>query len=248
VSKASDIERTFGRKHQYATTVGAWWSREIDQLQDDDLWRRYLRRHGIRAAQVRYLEQWFETSDEGLDAAHGRWDRGEPEWVWTVRLREWILDVLAIEVEHKPGGRSVLRAPDPPEGMEIYAPYRVEIRWAYDPDAARARPFEVRVIADEYLEERSAVPKGIEKYFLAFWLTSDREPPERLPRRRPAAGKPLETDFYTRVLGQYNALKLQGHKAPAAELARRMGENPSTVKSWLRRGRKYLEGGNGGAD
>ncbi|CAN5176399.1 hypothetical protein BH20ACT22_BH20ACT22_23660 [soil metagenome] len=63
----------------------------------------------------------------------------------------------------------------------------------------------------------------------------------RAPRRRPKAGKPPNLDFYRRVLDQYDALVNEGCKAPAIELARRMGEPHSTVKTYIRRGRGYLK-------
>jgi hypothetical protein len=64
-----------------------------------------------------------------------------------------------------------------------------------------------------------------------------------MPRRRPKPGAPLDSDFYRRVIASYRELRKEGYKNPAGELARRMNANPSTVKSWLRRGRIYLEGG-----
>jgi hypothetical protein len=61
-----------------------------------------------------------------------------------------------------------------------------------------------------------------------------------LPRRRPQAGQPLDPDFYRRVLAVFDELTKRGARDPAAQIAERMGEKPSTVRSWLRRGRSYI--------
>jgi hypothetical protein len=45
----------------------------------------------------------------------------------------------------------------------------------------------------------------------------------------------------TRLVESYEALVADRHPAPARELALRLDTNHETVKSWLRRGRKYLK-------
>jgi len=65
----------------------------------------------------------------------------------------------------------------------------------------------------------------------------------RPPVARPAPGQPLNPDFYRRLLAAYDKLVAEGKKRPALELAAHMDVNHSTLKSWLSRGRKYLEQG-----
>lgn len=235
-----DPDACFGPKTYCVFPFGGLWLRDPSRLQDDALWRRFLRRRGVSAADRERLEAEFPMSEQGeaFDELLGQL-KDPPAWLRTVLERDWILDVLAIRVEHKPGGRTVLRAPDPPPGMEPYRePYRVEIQWVFDAAAGR-QISEIRLLPERsHLEARTRL--NLTPYILAFLLTPGAEPAERLPRRRPAPGQPLDVDFYRRVLSQYRALLETGHPAPAAELARRMGENRSTVKSWLRRGRIYL--------
>lgn len=62
----------------------------------------------------------------------------------------------------------------------------------------------------------------------------------RMPRKRPKAGQPLDLDFYRRVRDAHDELQRRGHPSPGAELARRMKENPATVRGWLLRARRHL--------
>jgi hypothetical protein len=134
----------------------------------------------------------------------------------------------------RPGGRAVLRHPD--------ATFTVEIQWLRDDEDGLVKPVAFHVIGDGFLYAHE-VPSAM-RYMAAFELHLPELPKgwaRRLPRRRPQPGKTLDPDFYRRVLTTYDGLVSEGIKDPAAELARRMKANHSTVKSWLRRGRQYLE-------
>lgn len=68
----------------------------------------------------------------------------------------------------------------------------------------------------------------------------------RVPSARPRPGRPSggsmdHLEFYQRLIDTFNQLLAEGHPAPAREIAKRMGEPPATVRSWLRRGRVYLD-------
>ena len=124
----------------------------------------------------------------------------------------------------------------------------------YLPDGLGGRL--VRVLADALpdgaAEGIADASLGIDlmMYLAAFRLKRSKVGVEAwktgLPRRRPAPGKQLDTDFYRRLLTNYELLIQEGYRDPAAELARRMGEKHSTVKSWLSRGRHYLKASEGG--
>lgn len=55
----------------------------------------------------------------------------------------------------------------------------------------------------------------------------------------PAAGKPINIEFYSRVLALYEMLASEGTKAPVRQIAEMLDANENTVKSWLLRARKY---------
>ncbi len=157
----------------------------------------------------------------------------------TARTRElerrwWCRGVVEIEVNLRPGGVAVQRHPQ--------TDYKLLIRWQLDRNGVH-RMTKIEINPDEFL---SHFP-GEGDFFqhgVAFKLRVEGLPGRkqflRAPRRRPAAGKAPNMDFYRRVLDQYDALVNEGCKAPAIELARRMGEPHSTVKSYLRRARGYL--------
>lgn len=144
--------------------------------------------------------------------------------------RRWINKVLALDVEIEPG-RAIVT--DPRSGL------RVEMQWmAEGRDAFWLGRFDVRP------------PPGLvwrfdelERFAVAAHLHAAVSQPEKftpIPRARPQAGRPLDTGFYTSLLATYEEIRASGHRAPAKELARRMNENPNTVKSWLKRGREAL--------
>lgn len=162
------------------------------------------------------------------------WDLGREtgERVW----RAWLEDVLSCEVTFKAAGRSVVRKPG--DG------YRVEIQWLFHRKDKTHYVKSVHVIADAFLAVDQHL--SVEKHFAAFMLRVQQQPAgafARAPRARPAPGQPADPDFYRRLLNAYDKLVAEGHRSPALELAERMNENHNTVKSWIRRGREYLEEG-----
>jgi hypothetical protein len=159
-------------------------------------------------------------------------------------FERWITDVLAIRVELKAGGRAILEHPK--------RSYRVEIQWHQTGKDERGKPTlepkSIHVIADRSLGY--PLTDGLDIYQAAFLAAmirgsgrGSRRAFHRAPTTRPAPGQPFNTDFYLRVLALYNDLVREGRKDPAKEIARRYDAKHSTVKSWLSRGRRYLEEG-----
>lgn len=176
--------------------------------------------------QFRVIKRLFtksRTNGETLDA--------DP-WVADRAFQLWALRALRTDVEMRANGLALLRHSE--DG------FTVQIEWLWDHENKTHKPSKLHVVADEEL--RIGDCADLEDYFAAFFVhaASRSFPKVRAPRKRPDAGKPLDPDFYRRLLQNYDQLVAEGYRAPAAELARRLGENRSTVKSWLHRGRKYL--------
>jgi hypothetical protein len=193
------------------------------------------------AATLKYLADETLTEDE-LELLHRAftvsadnrqtWDLGREvgERVW----RGWLERVLRYEVTLKAAGRAVVRGPEDA--------YRVEIQWVFDRKTKMYRVKSVHVVADDFLNVGDSLPVG--EHFAAFQLRASQRPKgsfARAPRSRPAPGQPADPDFYRRLLDAFDRLVAEGHRSPAVELAERMDVNHSTVKSWLRRGREYLQ-------
>jgi hypothetical protein len=198
--------------------------RKLD-LRDDDAWNAYLTSQGVGDRADWFWDRFTLSGRNFLpDGSPGR-----EEWNRTLAFRNWVVDVLRIEVELKPAGRAVLRAP----GRH----YSVEIIWL--PAKKRElRPVRLSMVADQgaYLGEYDELDHYT--YATAFLLRASSLPGAsaftRVPRRRPAPGRPLDTAFYARLLASHDRLMAE-YRYPAAELARRMNENPSTVRTWLKR-------------
>jgi hypothetical protein len=73
-------------------------------------------------------------------------------------------------------------------------------------------------------------------------LAKDSPKRARLPAR-PRPGEPRDLGFYRQLLSEYEDLVRAASPAPARELANRRGINHSTLKSYLKRGRRYLTEG-----
>lgn len=235
------IEELFGPIQSVAGPSYTWRGRDTARLRDRAIWRRFLRERSLSAEELRLLRQIFTESRRSSQALA----EGAPGWLWDVAERDWILDVLEIEVDLRHNGRAILTGPEPPPGSTAHDPYTVEIRWELGRAPSLPRIRSVQILAEEHLHPHSP-PPGLDPYWAAFALSLGREPEgtfRRMPRRRPHPGAALDTDFYERVLASYGELRKEGYRDPAGELARRMKAKPSTVKSWLRRGRIYLEGG-----
>lgn len=212
-------------------------------LRDDEAWQNYLDEHLTPQQQDRLQDLYviygsFLDDRLGVTPA-GRFIRMEDVLTDTdmhqvFAYRNWAVRVIQIEVGMRPGGRAILRHPQDK--------FTVEIQWLLDDEDKVAKPVSFHIVGDEFLFAHE-VP-SVTRYMAALDLRRPELPQgwaRRIPRRRPQPGKALDPDFYRRVLAVYEGLLGEGYKDPAAELARRMKANRSTVKSWLRRGRQYLE-------
>jgi hypothetical protein len=153
----------------------------------------------------------------------------EPSW-W-----DWLDRVLSYEVELKAVARAVVRGPG--DG------YRVEMQWVFHRKDKAHYVKSVQVVADDFLNVRQSFPVG--EHVAAFMLRVNQQPRgafARAPQSRPAPGQPLDTAFYARLLASHDRLMTE-YRYPAAELARRMDENPSTVRTWLKRARELKKRG-----
>jgi len=146
----------------------------------------------------------------------------------------WCIRVANSEVVVKAGGRAIVRQPD--------TRHAVEFQWVYNKKTHVVKSLHVVADGEIVVGEIGS----LDEYMVAFKFRVHRGEVarSRAPRTRPAPGVPLDPDFYRRLLEAYDSLVADGLHAPAKTLALRMGENPGTVKSWLSRGRKYLEEGN----
>lgn len=168
-----------------------------------------------------------------------------PEQIKLNAFTNWVNELFAISVDAKPGGRAFLREP----GKE----YRVEIEWHWDRRLKASHIKSARIIADEFLDvegdlDGPTYSLDLHKYVVRFRLHQLKlgNPAaifSRAPESRPAPGRSLNIGFYKSLLERYDELLLQGIKDPAAELARREDCNRNTMKSWLSRGRKYVDQG-----
>jgi hypothetical protein len=139
----------------------------------------------------------------------------------------WLEYVQAIEVELHPGCRATLIHP---EGLPV------ELRW--HPTTLDVTSFAVSARPDEVLPW---VEISMSWYVAALGLALAAVPnPTGNGGPAPASGKPASLGFYANIVAEYEALLRDGNATPTAELARRYGENRNTVKSWIRRGRRYL--------
>jgi hypothetical protein len=177
------------------------------------------------------------------------------------RWKDWAEDARRVNVEVRPGGKAVMRHPG--------RSYSVEVWWRghymVNPEVLG---ISVTPDADQVLRWE-ALDLGLYLAALHVALRPEDGPPGQPPRHSvtpdtvtavasipgrvqpapPAPGKPPSTLFYRRLLDEYDDLLAQGHRNPIRELAQRHpGEDgksrPSgTVKSWLARGRYYLDRG-----
>jgi hypothetical protein len=200
----------------------------------DDEWKAFVSEH-LTPEQLSWLKDQYKASPKPLSYYAEALSRGKK----TARTRElerrhWCRGVVEIEVTLRPGGVAVQRHPQ--------ADYELVIRWKRDKQGV-LRMTKIEINPDDFLShfpgEGTLFQHGV-AFKLRVEGLSGRKQFLRAPRRRPAAGKAPNMDFYRRVLDQYDALVNQGQKAPAVELARRMGEPHSTVKSYIRRGKGYL--------
>jgi hypothetical protein len=184
----------------------------------------------VSEAMSRRLNYLWMTSPTFEMARRGGRDLDQ-EW------RDWHIRILRTEVDLRPAGRAVLREPA--------SQFQVEIQFVKDPQWIGPAVKTITVVPDEPMDDIDAgrINLDLVQYLAAWELRLTRGPQGShplAPPNRPAPGKPVDTTFYQWLLRSYDVLLAEGHREPAKELARRMDEKHSTVKSWLRRGRQYL--------
>jgi hypothetical protein len=206
---------------------------------DVPAWDQYVRSR-LTTDQRALLSQHYRRS-HAYEVAEDIQDREERERWRTI----WEAYVLNLDVEIEPAGRGVLRPrralglriPRRNQVEEVGVGFRVEIDFEHRPEERAHAVRRACVIG-----EGEGPDLGVDLWacYTAFRLYAAAHPrqPFRPPRRRPRAGHPLDERFYRSVLAIHDDLKVQGHPAPAAELAKRMDTNPATVRSWVYRGRR----------
>lgn len=192
---------------------------------------------GLNDRQVDVLLGFFAMKERRSRVSRSQ--RGDRE-----RYRRFASDVLRIELELKPGRRAVMHEP----GGD-----RVEIRW--DETAKRVfAPREVLIVADEPEGVALDPPPDLWAYQAAFMLRMQRDDKTKAERKRemvwlagtpraPKAGTTPDPQHYRRLLNRYDELLEAGSVRPVQDLAEEWNVNPNTMKSWIRRGRKYLREG-----
>lgn len=230
---------------------------DYDHLSDDKTWQEYLDER-LAPKQRTYLErqwQWSETYRRVAWPPVGRTRPTRTAREIELAGRAWKLFVLELQVETKVGGLAVLRHPEQ-ESWEV----RVHSTWrsftypAFEyPRGSKHGPGRSRELMVMRIELAGGpFPYGwslpLDQYVTALNLRylHGRLPKTYLkaPADLPSPGQPPKTETYAKVLEAYEALAAEGNRAPAKELALRWGVEHSTMKTWLRRARKYLpEGG-----
>lgn len=164
----------------------------------------------------------------------------DPAW------RQWIERALSLHVKVMPNGRAIVRDP-------LDQSMRVEVQWERVKKWGHV-PLSIHVYAEDPRpqshppRERPFLawkqPTDLNLYLAACRIRLDRDQVKRkrLPQSRPSGpGKPASRSFYEGLLDAYDRLVSEGHRAPVQEIATSMNANPSTVKSWLKRGREHLK-------
>jgi hypothetical protein len=223
--------------------------RYTGDLDDDTAWDAYVTEH-LSPEQVGILDRAWDRSSRKLLMEHAlqiELGAREAQRRITPLGRNWKMDVLAIDVELRPGGRAVLRPRG--RGRGTRASYRVEVYWVKSgkqkPRAdERQVPRSIQFIGEPEIVVHD-VDTDLDAYFAAFLIHISGAPIpaafKRAPRARPAPGQPPDLEFYRGLIDARDALLAAGDKHPAKELARRYGEEYSTMRAWLSRGQRYLD-------
>jgi hypothetical protein len=134
-----------------------------------------------------------------------------------------------LAVDLRPG-RAIVRDPE--------QSFTVEIRYSWDNRDRRARATDVCICGN--------IPgrPNLRPYLDAVTHTIRSEPVAarlRAPKRRPLPGRPPDRVFYLQVIALHNRFLVDGSGNPSAATARLMGVPPALVRTWIHRGRRYLE-------
>jgi hypothetical protein len=205
---------------------------------DDKKWRQFLRDR-LSPAEREALEESWQRTMEYRRVMSQRLDRRERE----LAKRAWMSYVLSLDVQLKPG-RAIIRESGDTSGS------RVEFRWVgtsgVRPMGGRAPSVEIAEIRIFFGAPGYGMDPGLDDYRAALAVRFASAIPESFRGGipwRPAPGQPPNLRFYRWLLASFDALAADGHRAPAVELARLLDAEHETVKTWLRRGRRYLREG-----
>ncbi|MGH2760450.1 MAG: hypothetical protein ACRDKJ_12950 [Actinomycetota bacterium] len=198
----------------------ALWARAWDGLPDlaDDV-RDYLIARWRSSFTVHELEELWARSPEANADAFRAWAGG--------------MLALADRVALHAAGRASL-----PGGG-----FAAELRWVQSSGGPKLRS--VTFEADDYINtDDTNIRETLRDLETALHLRLARDAHRsfrRMPRERPAHGKPPPSSYYTALLEAEAALLAEGHPAPARELAERLGENRATIRSHLSKARRYRD-------
>lgn len=205
-------------------------------------------------ASIRSEREYFHSKEGDVrwfthHVPHNRsWDQQTSKHIGYVReLAEsclaWCDRIVDSDVDLRPAGRALVRTPG--------SDYVLEISFLNNGEGLVTKS--VTVIADDFLHVQGFPKRDVDwshttiRFYdhcaaldLVVQFGGGEKAFMRIPRARSASGEPVSTTFYRDLLEAYQALLIEGSSTPVQELARRMSANPSTVKSWLRRGRVYL--------
>jgi hypothetical protein len=201
--------------------------RELD-VTDEQAWTRFRRRHQLAAFRLQWLARRYNESEGRVVPEH---ERERPEAVYM--FRRWCVGVAESEVTLLPGGRAVIRHPVSQRDRTV------EGRWRL---SASGEPviteYTVSATAPHPIGWVASITREMSALYLALSRRS-KEPTGKRPEA-PTPGKPGDIEFYRYVVAEYDALVRAGHPTPAKELAARLKAEPATVRSWVLRGRRYL--------
>ena len=205
---------------------GDTWT-EVAQVPEGlllEMWQLWLmKRHGLTPVDVWGRHGHPRT---GLSKARKRELWRDEDW------RSWAEKIASMHVVLKPDGRATSRE------REEDAVLTVHFQWNLD----HGTPMVVSalIVPDWQLAFNEAI--DLDAHMLACRVQLAKDPPKRarLPNR-PRPGEARDVAFYRQLLAEYEGLLREARPAPARELANRRGINYSTLKSYLKRGREYLQ-------
>ena len=149
----------------------------------------------------------------------------------------WSTQTVRISVDLHPGGRATLHE----RGRDFKVEYVFMRARLSNGNIALFRK-SVQVVAEYNLQfnwlEMAAYDCALTLYLRRIPSQRDELMATAL-MNLPQPGRPPNTDFYKTLRETYDALVLDGVRAPVREIAQMYGVPEDTVKSWRRRGRIY---------
>lgn len=202
---------------------------------DDKAWRAHLRERLTPEQRRRLNEGWTRSAERRHALREGRAGRD-----LELFKRSWMHWALKLDVQLRPPALAVLRDPSDAPGS------RVEVRWQWvtgvRPMGGANRSLEISEVRVVFGSPGFGEDPDLDHYRTALSVRFARgEIPDTFAPR-PEHGRPVRTDFYKQLLAAYDELVAANNRAPAKELARIYDVDHERVKTWLRRGRKYVKG------